>query len=528
MKTKGDSAATAAPDTHEKKRRSLRVLIAEDTQRDTDLAMAALRRAGYEVAFDLATTPEHLQQLLKESSYDVVVSDHNLRTWTGRDALDILQRSQKEIPFIVMTGSLGDEAAVEYLRHGAADYVLKHRLEQLPTAVEHALNDRMRRNLEEQLRQAQKMEAIGQLASGVAHDFNNVLCAILGYSDLLLEDTSLNWHARGRVTEIRTAANRASEITQQMLAFSRKQVLQPRPLDLNAVVQETSKMLRRLIGEDIRLITNLHSDLWTVKADPTQIHQIIVNLAVNARDAMPEGGKLTIDTGNVEIDESYSDRHIHVEPGYYVLLAVTDTGTGMDAATQKQIFEPFFTTKRGRGTGLGLSTVYGIVKQSSGYVWVYSEPGHGTTFKIYLPRVEGKPAPLVAASQHAAPQRGSETVLLVEDDAALRELNREQLRAMGYNVLAAAHGEAALALAAQHSGEIHLMMTDVVMPGINGRQLVERLHEQRPEMRVLYVSGYTENVIQQEILNSGVAFLQKPFARDVLNRKLRELLDVRG
>jgi two-component system cell cycle sensor histidine kinase/response regulator CckA len=508
-----------------KARRRLRVLIAEDTRADSDLAIRALHRAGYEVEADVAATPEDLQKYLEHSPADVLISDHNLRTWTGRDALEILHKSGKDIPFIVMTGSLGDEAAVEYLKHGASDYVLKHRLEQLPTAVEHALNERTRRQLEDQLRQAQKMEAIGQLASGVAHDFNNVLCAILGYSDLLLEDSSLNWHARGRVTEIRTAANPAAEITRQMLAFSRKQVLQPRPLDLNAIVMESTKMLRRLIGENIRLLTTLENDLWTVKADPTQIVQMITNLAVNSRDAMPEGGRLTIETSNATLDDNYSGMHFQVTQGEYVLLAVSDTGAGMDAETQKHIFEPFFTTKRGRGTGLGLSTVYGIVKQSGGYVWVYSEVGRGTTFKIYLPRVEGKASPLETAARSSATIGGNETILLVEDDNALRELNREQLKTLGYNVLPAATGEAALALASEYRSEIHLLLTDVVMPGINGRQLAERLSQQRPQLKVLYVSGYTENVIQQEILNSGVAFLQKPFARDVLGKKLRELLE---
>ena len=509
-----------------KQRRQLRVLIVEDSPADAEMTMAALRRAGYEVQAQVEATPERLKDALQQDRFDVVISDHNLRTWTGRDALKAVQESEKEIPFIVMTGSLGDEAAVEYLKQGAADYVLKHRLEQLPTAVEHVLSQLDRHKLEEQLRQAQKMEAIGQLASGVAHDFNNVLCAIVGYSDLLLEDSSLNWHARGRVTEIRAAANRAAEITQQMLAFSRKQVLQPRVLDLNGVVVESSKMLRRLIAENIRLVTTLDPDLWAVRLDPTQIVQIITNLAVNSRDAMPNGGRLVIETCNTTLDENYADRHFQVQPGEYVLLAVTDTGMGMDAATQQHIFEPFFTTKRGRGTGLGLSTVYGIVKQSGGYVWVYSEPGRGTTFKIYFPRVEGKAAPPAGEDFHPGLSlNGSETILLVEDDAALRELNREQLKSLGYNVLAAANGEAALQMVKEYGGEIHLLLTDVVMPGINGRELGERLQEQRPAIKVLYVSGYTENVIQQEILNSGVAFLQKPFGREVLGKKLRELLD---
>ena len=508
-----------------KQRRQLRVLMVEDSPADAEIAIRALRRAGYDVQAQLVDAPERLQQLLQTGGFDVVISDHNLRTWTGNDALKMVRQSQQEIPFIVMTGSLGDEAAVEYLKQGAADYVLKHRLEQLPTAVEHVLSQFARRKLEEQLRQAQKMEAIGQLASGVAHDFNNVLCAIVGYSDLLLDDSSLNWHARGRVTEIRAAANRAAEITQQMLAFSRKQVLQPRVLDLNAVVMESSKMLRRLITENIRLVTTLDPDLWAVRADPTQIVQIITNLAVNSRDAMPQGGRLVIETSNATLDQTYADRHFQVQPGDYVLLAVTDTGIGMDTETQHHIFEPFFTTKRGRGTGLGLSTVYGIVKQSGGYVWVYSEPGRGTTFKIYFPRVEGKAAPLAGGSHRGASLGGSETILLVEDDVALRELNREQLKSLGYNVLPAPNGEAALQLVKEHSGEIHLLLTDVVMPGINGRELAERLQQQRPAIKVLYVSGYTENVIQQEILNSGVAFLQKPFGREVLGKKLRELLD---
>ncbi|MFQ5891102.1 MAG: ATP-binding protein [Gemmatimonadota bacterium] len=383
------------------------------------------------------------------------------------------------------------------------------------------------RQSEEQLRQAQKMEAAGRLAGGVAHDFNNVLTVIIANSELLLTDLGPDDPGRVGVEEIRKAADRAASLTRQLLAFSRKQVLEPRVLDLNAEVADVEKMLRRLIGEDLDLRTVRDPALSPVRADPGQIHQVLVNLAVNAREAMPEGGKLIIETKNVELDEAYAHTHESVAPGPYVMLAVSDTGHGMDEETQSQIFEPFFTTKGpGEGTGLGLATVYGIVKQSGGYIWVYSNPGLGTTFKIYLPRVPGAVERLEPSAVPAAPLRGSETVLLVEDEPVILDLARRVLRQNGYAVLGASGAEEALRVCERHEGAIPLIVTDVVMPRMSGPKLAERLASLRPEARVLYISGYTDEVIVHHgVLAPGTAFLQKPFAAAALARKVREVLD---
>ena len=384
------------------------------------------------------------------------------------------------------------------------------------------------KRLEAQLLQSQKMEAIGRLAGGVAHDFNNLLTAIIGYSEFLLHGLNSYDPRRGDVEEIRKAADRAAALTRQLLAFSRKQVLQPEVLNLNAIVVNLEKMLQRLLGEDIELVTALDPHLGRVKADPGQIEQVIVNLAVNARDAMPQGGKLTVETVNVYLDEDYAHQHTEVQPGPYVMLAVSDTGVGMDEETKSHLFEPFFTTKElGRGTGLGLSTVYGIVKQSGGHITVYSEPGLGTTFKIYLPQTEESGETAVRAPTRPAALHGQETILVVEDAEPVRDMARQVLVRQGYTVLEAQNGEEALRLNASHEGPIHLLVTDVVMPGgMSGRQLAERLTATRPEMRVLYMSGYTDNaIVHRGLLEPGIAFLQKPFAPDTLTLKVRETLD---
>jgi PAS domain S-box-containing protein len=384
-----------------------------------------------------------------------------------------------------------------------------------------------RKQLEEQFHQAQKMEAIGRLAGGVAHDFNNLLTAILGSADLLLESLAAGMPERDEVEEIRKAGVRAADLTRQLLAFSRQQVIAPTVLNANDVVANMDKLLRRLIGEDVELRAVLAPDLAAVKADSTQLEQIVLNLAVNARDAMPNGGQLTIETQNVELDETYVRDHLSTKEGRYVMLAVSDTGIGMDAATRARVFEPFFTTKeQGKGTGLGLATVYGIVKQSGGWIWVYSEPGRGTTFKVYLPIVAGVAPP---AARSPVPPRsvgGSETILLVEDEEIVRNLVQKVLKANGYTVLVAASGRDAERVARETAGPIHLLMTDVVLPGINGRQVAQLLTGVRPGIRVLYLSGYTDDVIVHHgVLDPGVAFLQKPFTPAVLGRRVREVLD---
>jgi two-component system cell cycle sensor histidine kinase/response regulator CckA len=383
-----------------------------------------------------------------------------------------------------------------------------------------------RLELEAQLRQSQKIEAVGQLAGGIAHDFNNLLTAVLGYTEILERQVMDRLDLAEPLSEIRKAAERAAALTRQLLAFSRRQVLEPRVLDLNSIVRNLEGMLRRLIGEDIDLVATLDPSLAPVLADAGQMEQVIVNLVVNSRDAMPQGGRLTIETGNVDLDESYASRHAAVRPGAFVMLAVSDTGQGMTAETQQRIFEPFFTTKgRDKGTGLGLSTVYGIVKQSGGYVWVYSELEKGTTVKVYLPRGEG--SVVVPVETRAAPPAGpaTGTILLVEDDATLLKLARRILAGLGYTILEAGKGEEGLKIAREHPGHIDLLLTDVVMPGMGGANLAAGVRQFRPEIRVLFMSGYTDSaIVRHDLLQAGTAFLQKPFTPSSLGQKVREVL----
>ncbi|HEX5855033.1 MAG TPA: ATP-binding protein, partial [Thermoanaerobaculia bacterium] len=381
--------------------------------------------------------------------------------------------------------------------------------------------------LEEQLRQSQKMEAVGRLAGGIAHDFNNLLTVIGGYGELLLNAVPRGDPNREPLEEIVAAGERAASLTRQLLAFSRKQILMPELLDLNSIVAGMDKMLRRLIGEDVDFVTRLDTSAGRVRADPGQLEQVIMNLAVNARDAMPRGGKLTIETANADLDEVYARRHAPVATGPYVMLAVSDTGVGMDAETQARIFEPFFTTKeKGKGTGLGLSTVFGIVNQSGGNVWVYSEPGKGTTFKIYLPRVEEAPMPHETPSGLYSSVQGTETILVVEDEVSIRTLARKVLESVGYRVVEAKSGPEALELVRRSGDPIHLLLTDLVMPEMAGTELASRLLESRPELRILYMSGYSDDaVVRHGLLDHRHHFLPKPFTPQVLLRKVREVLE---
>jgi two-component system cell cycle sensor histidine kinase/response regulator CckA len=382
------------------------------------------------------------------------------------------------------------------------------------------------REMEQRLIQSQKMDAIGRLAGGVAHDFNNLLTAIQGYSTLLLTEIPAGDSRREHVEEILKAGERATSLTRQLLAFSRHQVLEPRVLDLNEVVRSVAGMLERLIGENIQISTRTAPEAWHALADPGQIEQVIINLAINARDAMPHGGKLTIETGNAQLDASHWRKDFPVEAGEYVLLAISDTGVGIPPEAKPHLFEPFFTTKaRGQGTGLGLSTVYGIVKQSGGYIWVYSEADHGSVFKIYLPRVDAPLSPSEPA--RAAPSSGgSETILLVEDEREVRMLVEKLLRLQGYRVLAAADPTEAMAAVRDYKEPIDLLVTDVVLPGLSGRDLAQQILELRPGTPVLFVSGYMdEAVVRNGVLEPGVHFLQKPFTPAMLGKKIREILD---
>jgi len=383
-----------------------------------------------------------------------------------------------------------------------------------------------RQQLEEQLRQAQKMEAVGRLAGGVAHDFNNLLMVIKGHTELLLGTLHQGDPARRKIEQIEKSADRATSLTRQLLAFSRMQVLQPRSISLNAIVEEMGKLIPRLIGEDIELAIHTSPDLGTIRADASQMEQIIMNLAVNARDAMPKGGKLIIETSNTELDGAYKLAHPVVKPGRYVLLAVSDTGIGMDAETQAHIFEPFFTTKeQGKGTGLGLSTVYGVVKQSGGFIWVYSEPGRGATFKIYLPRVEEAVEDVGHPTTTTQLMRGTETILLAEDEQDVREVAREFLESAGYKVLLAANGQEAMERAAEFSGPIDLLLSDMIMPGMNGKELVRRLGQNCPAFGVIYMSGYSEQAaVEATRTDPSATVLTKPFSRSALLRTVREIL----
>ena len=381
--------------------------------------------------------------------------------------------------------------------------------------------------IEAQLRQAVKMEAIGTLAGGVAHDFNNLMTAVIGYSTLFLQTTPEDTPLRKDIEQIKKAGERAASLTQQLLAFSRKQVVQPQVLNLNGVLKEIQKMLERLIGEDIELESRYSPELWQVLSDPTLIEQVIMNLAINARDAMPRGGKLTIETLNTQLDKAYTRHHLELMPGEYVMMAVSDNGIGMDKETQSHIFEPFYTTKaKGKGTGLGLATVYGIVKQTGGHIMVYSEPGQGTTFKIYLPKADGDENIAQPGIRQKPIAGGRETIFVVEDDDTVRMLTKEILRSYGYNVVEASNGPKALEIANDRQDPVDMLVTDVVMPEMGGRQVAEALVALFPAMKVMYISGYTDDaIVHHGVLESGVHFLQKPFAPQALAEKVRNILD---
>jgi len=393
--------------------------------------------------------------------------------------------------------------------------------------TEHKKAEQEMAALQEQLRQSQKMEAVGRLAGGIAHDFNNLLTIIKSHSQLSLMNIKEDNPLRESFKEISKATDRSADLIRQLLAFSRRQVMEMRILNLNVLIKNLQNMLRRVIGEDIELITQLAVDLGRVKADSGQIEQVIMNLVVNAKDAMPSGGKIIIETANVELDEAYAQRHIAVKPGRYVMLSISDTGVGMTPEVRERVFEPFFTTKeRDKGTGLGLSTVYGIVKQSSGNIWVYSEPGKGTTFKIYLPRVDEPLEEVRERIKEGELPRGSETILVVEDEEEVRKLAVRILQMQGYSVLEAPHGDGALLYCERHEGPIHMMVTDVVMPGMSGAELARRLAPLHPEMKVLYMSGYTDDaIVHHGVLGEGIYYIQKPFMVDALIRKVREVLD---
>jgi two-component system cell cycle sensor histidine kinase/response regulator CckA len=510
-------------------------LIVEDSEDDAMLLLRELGR-GFDVTHLRVDTPEAMVSALNGGPWDIVLSDYSMPRFSAPDAFATLQRRGLDLPFIIVSGTVGEDTAVDAMRLGVHDYIVKGKLARLLPAIERELREcesRRRRRIaeeelrktEEQLRHAQKMEAVGRLAGGVAHDFNNVLSVILSYCELILADPQNTGSLRTDLVEVRTAGLRAAELTKQLLLFSRQQVIEAKVFDLGKVVGGMEKLLRPLLGADVELTILTSREVGRVWADEGQIVQVVMNLAVNARDAMPRGGKLTIETRNVELDEDYARAHHGVTPGQYVMLAATDTGTGMDRATQARIFDPFFTTKeKGKGTGLGLSTVFGTIQQAGGHLWVYSEPGEGTTFKIYLPRTDA-PETKKARAAPAVSKRGTETILLVEDDEQLRKVTRGILTGLGYTVLDAAAGPEALRLCEKHDGKIHLLVTDVVMPKMSGPQLAEKVVAMRPGIRALFMSGYTDDaIVNHGVLESGVDFLQKPLTPDAVARKIREVL----
>jgi two-component system cell cycle sensor histidine kinase/response regulator CckA len=638
----------------------IQILHVEDDPADAELVQAKIEAAGLACRITCVQTRADYHQALEENRYDIILTDFRLPMFDGLSALKLARERCPEVPFIFVSGTMGEDAAIDALTEGATDYVLKQKLTRLVPAIKRALheaqnhrqrkraeaalqasearmagiiksamdaiisvNDQrrivlfnaaaeqmfgcsaaqvsgqlldsfiperlrqaykeqlrdlalagpawhgrgelgveaglrsngeefpiegsiskvetpegklytiilrditMRKQLEEQLAQSQKMESIGRLASGMAHDFNNLLTIIRGYVDLMLIDAAADHPWGEGLGQIRRAGERATELIRQLLAFSRQQILAPTVLDLNLLVTNLNKMLERLIGEDITLSTTLQPDLWSITADSGKIEQVIMNLAVNARDAMPTGGRLTIETANVNLDDGYAGSHLEAPAGPCVLLAVSDNGQGMDPSTQAHIFEPFFTTKeQGKGTGLGLATVYGIIKQSEGYISVYSEPGQGTTFKIYLPATELAAPALVEPQVRPVTRQPTETILLVEDDEAVRDLVRQMLQAQGYTILAACSGDEALSLARQHQGGIDMLLTDVVMPYMSGRKLAQQLTVLNPRMKVLFISGYTSDAaVRIGLLTDEVNLISKPFSPNVLSAKVREVLD---
>jgi two-component system, cell cycle sensor histidine kinase and response regulator CckA len=509
----------------------LNILIVEDSQDDAELLVAELRRAGYAPQWKrVETGQDFLTELEKKP--EIILSDYSMPRFSGLRAVELLHKSGLTIPFILISGTVGEDVAVEAMKMGATDYLLKDRLGRLGQSVKRALLETKeragRKQIEAQFIEAQKMEVVGHLAGGVAHDFNNILGVIIGYSDLAMQELGSESPAHKHIEEIQHAADRAVGLTRQLLLFSRKQTVLPVVLDLNEVIESMNKILRRLVDENIEFKAVPGKQIGRIKADSGHIGQVLMNLTVNARDAMPNGGKLTIETANVTLDENYVRTHQAVTPGNYVALFVKDTGIGMSDEVKARLFEAFFTTKpKGKGTGLGLTTCQTILKQCGGHIDVKSESGKGTTFEIYFPRVD-QPLEVSAKPQKSSSlPRGTETLLFVEDEPSVRNLSCGVLEKQGYNVLRASNGQEGLRVANEHKGErISLVITDVVMPQMSGKVMAEWLKATYPDVKVLFTSGYTDDTMAQHgLLEQGASFLQKPYTAATLTHKVRELLD---
>jgi len=515
-------------------RQPLRILIVEDSAEDAVLMLSALEQEGYQVLSERVQTAEEMKLALDKGGWDAVLSDYDLPSFSAPAALGLLQSTGQDLPFIIISGTVGEEIAVAALKAGAHDFLLKGRLARLAPALQRSLGEvsqrRERARLEEELRQAQKMEVIGRLAGGIAHDFNNILTTITGYSEMLLQQIGTDKPISGDLAEIRNAAGRAAQLTRQLLAFSRQQVLRVDDVDVNKSVLGIRGMLQRLIGEDVVIQLRLSDPLVPMRADPVQLEQILMNVAANARDAMPEGGRFTIETSRVTADTVRALTGLSTTADSYVCLTLADTGVGMDAETRDRLFEPFFTTKGpGKGTGLGLATVYGIVKQLDGHVWVSSELGSGTIFSFFFPAseivsaVSDEPEKAIAPSPLAADR---EWLLVVEDDPAVRTLVTRTLTRHGYHVLEASSAAEGLTLAGEYGARIRLLVCDVVMPVMRGPEMVRKIREGRPDIPVLFMSGHTGRPMSPSgALDASDHLLEKPFTANSLLQAVRDLLD---
>lgn len=508
---------------------SLRVLFIEDSEDDASLQVRLLRQAGYDVAYSRVQSADELKTALKRT-WDIVISDYSMPHFSGTEALKVVRENGIDVPFIFVSGTIGEDAAVAALKVGAQDYLMKSNLGRLIPSVQRELREseerRQRERLEEQVHQLQRFEAIGRLAGGVAHDFNNVIGAIMGWAEIGANAAYPGGDLQDKFLKIRAQADRASGLTRQLLAFARRQTLQPCNTNLNELAKETISLLRNVIGERIEIQLQLAGDLNVIWADPGQVEQVLMNLSLNARDAMPNGGRLVVETKNAVVGEDYQRLHPYAVPGNYVLLRVVDNGIGMDSETITHIFEPFFTTKEtGRGTGLGLATVYGIVKQHRGFVDVDSTPGQGTAFRVYLPLGNG---PAEVTDKHVAftMRGGSECILIAEDNEDLRDAAQEILQSLGYRVIAAKDGEEAVRVFEENCEAIDLVFMDVVMPKLNGSEAYLQMISRKPGLPALFTTGYASEVSLVPLAaREKATVLQKPYGSQYLAQKLREKLD---